>query len=66
MKTTYAVTGMKCGGCQSAVTDALKGVDGVSSVNVSLENASAEVEASEDVKVETLKEAVAKAGFALE
>lgn len=33
---TYAVTGMTCGHCASAVTDELKGIDGVREVNVDL------------------------------
>ena len=34
---TLNITGMKCGGCVSAVEDALKAVDAVESVNVSLD-----------------------------
>ncbi len=34
--TTYKVTGMTCGHCASAVTEEIKGIDGVSEVNIDL------------------------------
>lgn len=33
---TLTVTGMTCGGCVSSVSNALRGINGVSDVNVSL------------------------------
>ena len=41
METVLKVEGMSCGHCVSAVTDILKEVEGVDSVNVSLESGSA-------------------------
>jgi copper chaperone CopZ len=34
--TTYKVTGMTCGHCASAVTEEIKGIDGVREVNIDL------------------------------
>jgi copper chaperone CopZ len=59
-----AVTGMKCENCVTKVDKALRGVEGVKDVKVSLEKKSAEVVlASADVKSEVLLKAVAEAGF---
>lgn len=41
---TLKVQGMSCGHCVSAVTEALKGVDGVRSADVDLDGGSAVVE----------------------
>lgn len=55
------ITGMKCGGCVSAVEDALKSINGVAAVTVSLEQNIAVV--SGDVNVDQLIDAVEAAGF---
>jgi copper chaperone CopZ len=60
-----AVTGMKCENCVAKVDKALRGVEGVKDVKVSLEKNAAEVVlASTTVKSEVLLKAVADAGFA--
>ena len=62
---TLAVSGMKCENCVTKVDKALRGVEGVKDVNVSLKNNSAEVVlASTSVKPEVLLKAIAEAGFA--
>lgn len=60
------VNGMKCGGCATAVEEALEAVSGVSSVDVSLDEAEARVEATPEVRRETLVGAVRDAGYAAE
>ena len=55
------VDGMMCGHCVAHVTKALQGVDGVTSVEVSLENKTATVVGN--VNVEALKAAVEQAGY---
>lgn len=58
------ISGMTCGGCTNSVKRVLSALPGVSTVNVSLEHANAEVEfdpAQSDI--ETLKHAVETAGF---
>lgn len=61
-KETISVDGMTCNACVEKVSSALKAVDGVKSVDVSLEKAQAVVEYDgEDTKV--LSAAIVNAGF---
>ena len=46
MKKVLSIEGMMCGHCQAHVEKALKAMDGVTSVEVSLENKNATVELS--------------------
>jgi len=57
------IDGMSCGHCSKRVEDALKGVKGVKSVNVSLEEKKAEVVLKNDVSDEELRNVVEEAGF---
>ena len=59
--TKINIEGMMCGHCVAHVEKALKAVDGVESVNVSLENKCTEVTGSADN--EALKKAVIDAGY---
>ena len=61
---TLEVEGMMCGHCVAHVTKALQGVDGVSSVEVSLENKSAVVKGA-SLDAAALKKAVEEAGYAV-
>ena len=59
-----AVKGMTCSHCQSSVEGSLKGLDGVSSVDVNLESGKVEVNFDEaKVSLEKLKEAVEDQGY---
>ena len=59
MKTyVLSIEGMMCSHCTGRVEKALKGVDGVESVEVSLEEKNAVVRAAESVDAAALKEAV--------
>ena len=60
---TLNVEGMSCMHCVKKVETALKDVKGVKSVNVSLENKTAEVTLKEDVDLSVLKKAVEDAGY---
>jgi copper chaperone CopZ len=61
---TLAVSGMKCDNCVTKVDKALRGVEGVKDVNVSLKNNSAKVVlASASVKPEMLLNAISEVGF---
>jgi copper chaperone len=63
-KVEFKVEGMDCGGCVKSVTRMLNGVAGVSSVDVSLEEARAKVEFDPaQTTVPELKRAVERAGF---
>ena len=58
------VTGMTCGGCTSAVTRALVGVDGVHNVDVSLAGHEAKVDFDEHMtSLDKLVTAVEDAGY---
>lgn len=61
---TLSVEGMKCDGCVSSVESALRDVDGVERVEVSLEDDEARVTAGDDVDPDALTAAVEGAGYA--
>ncbi len=63
MEHVINVNGMACMGCVQSVTEALEKVAGVESVNVSLEDKKAVVQAADSVTVEELEAAVKGAGF---
>ncbi len=61
------VTGMTCGGCSSNVTKALRAVNGVDNVIVSLSDANATVQYDEKLtSPEQLKSAIKKAGYGVD
>ena len=60
---TLSVEGMMCPRCQAHVKNALEGVKGVKTVNVSLEENTAAVEAVSTVSAASLIDAVVKAGY---
>lgn len=63
MQKTLNITGMMCNHCVAHVKKALESVDGVSSVNVSLENNNATVTLSHTVDDATLAKAVTDEGY---
>lgn len=63
MKKIVHIDGMMCKHCVMAVTNALKGVDGVASVEVDLEGKNAVVSLSKDVPNSVLADAVTAADF---
>lgn len=61
------VTGMTCGGCSSNVTKALRAVNGVDNVIVSLSDANATVQYDEKLtSPELLKSAIREAGYGVD
>jgi copper chaperone len=59
-----AVTGMKCGGCETNITDKLKAIAGVSSVKAShKDNEVIIVFDAEKTSLDNIKNAIAEAGF---
>ncbi len=61
------VTGMSCGGCVNSVTTALKAVDGVDDVNVSLADGGATVSYDQHLTSKALlKSAVIAAGYGVD
>lgn len=64
MQEVLKVEGMHCGGCVRSVTNAIKRVDGVKEVSVSLEEEKAIIElAGEETKLEEIRKAVEDAGY---
>ena len=68
MQTTHLnVTGMSCGGCVGSVTKALKAVDGVDDVSVSLEAGEATISYDEHLASKAiLRSAVIGAGYGVD
>lgn len=63
-QTQLNVEGMTCGHCKMAVTNALKELDGVKSVEVSVENGKVDVEYDESrVNLDQMKEAIEEQGY---
>jgi len=63
---TISVKGMSCQHCVNAVTKAIKGVEGVSDVQVSLDEGQASFKEEKPVNMETIKKAVQEAGYQVE
>lgn len=63
MTRKIGIEGMSCGHCVKAVTSALEAIDGISDVNVSLDDNCAEFTAEESVTDDMIKEAIAEEGY---
>jgi len=63
---TIKIKGMSCNHCVMAVTRALKAVDGIQNVTVSLEAGQASFDESKSVDMKIVKEQVKKAGYDIE
>ena len=64
---TFTVTGMKCGGCESNITSKLQALNGVLSVSASHQEDEVEIEFDPaKTDVDSMKEAIAEAGFTVE
>lgn len=63
MTKTMIVEGMSCGHCTARVQKALEAVEGVASVEMSLEEKSAVVALDREVSEEALEKAVTEAGY---
>ena len=61
---TIKIEGMSCGHCKASATNAISAVDGVSAVEVSLENKQATVSYdSEKTNEDAIKAAIVEAGY---
>ncbi|MFZ5775304.1 MAG: heavy-metal-associated domain-containing protein [Thermodesulfobacteriota bacterium] len=63
---TVTITGMRCGHCVGAVTEALNKIAGVSNVSVDLEKQRATFEATPAVSMDTVRNAIKAIGFEAE
>jgi copper chaperone len=65
-KMTLKIEGMSCGHCVKAVTDAIKGIAGVSEVTVSLEEGTAKFSFDPAKAIlDTIKAAIIEEGFSV-
>ena len=62
---TYHIGGMSCGGCATTVKNKLSAAKGVTSVKVDLGKKQAEITSSEEIKTETLQEALSKTHYTI-
>jgi copper chaperone len=60
---TIKVKGMSCSHCVKAVTEALKAIDGIDHVKVSLEAGEATFDEIKPVNIAVIEEKIRKAGF---
>ncbi len=58
MTHTYHITGMTCTGCQSKVQGVLSKIDGVTNVNINLQEATADIEMAKHISINTFKSAL--------
>jgi copper chaperone len=58
---TFTISGMSCGGCVNSLTRVLKTVPGIEPINI--EVGKAQLRLDDAVTSETVKDAVARAGF---
>jgi len=65
MKTTLKIEGMMCKHCQKHVHDALAKMDGVTDVEVSLENKCADVTSTKEISRADFEKVIADAGYEL-
>lgn len=63
MKKKILIEGMSCQNCAHHVTEALSGLNGVSNVNVKLEEKYALAEVESNIKDEDIKAAISEAGY---
>ncbi|MBK5208859.1 MAG: heavy-metal-associated domain-containing protein [Flavobacteriaceae bacterium] len=62
MKQKFKINGMSCGSCRQTVEKALQGVEGVTSVQVSMSPPEAIIEKADSVTIKQLNSALSKAG----
>lgn len=58
MKKLVKIEGMTCEGCASTVHEIFSSIEGVQTVKVSLAEASAEIEAKNDITMQQLQDAI--------
>ena len=63
--TTFTVNGMTCGHCVNHVTEEVKKIAGVTSVDVELESGAVTVTAEAEISTAQMEAAVVEAGYEL-
>ena len=65
MKKTILIEGMQCNHCKMSVEKVLSAIDGVTKVEVDLENKSATIEFTKEIEDSKIKEVIEEIGFNL-
>lgn len=60
---TINIEGMQCNHCKMSVEKVLNSIEGITKVNVSLENKNAKIEANKEIDDNKIKEVIEEAGF---
>lgn len=63
MTKTILIEGMQCNHCKMSVEKALSAIDGITKVEVSLENKSATIEFTKEIEDSKIREVIEEAGF---
>lgn len=63
VKQVVTIEGMKCMHCVAHATDALKSIEGVKSVNISLEKKEAVIKSKDGIDPESIKKAIYDVGY---
>ena len=63
MTKTIKIEGMQCNHCKMSVEKALNSIEGVTKVDVSLENKTATIESQKEIENDKIKEVIEEAGF---
>ena len=63
MAKTILIEGMQCNHCKMSVEKALSAIDGITKVEVNLENKSATIEFTKEIEDSKLREVIEEAGF---
>lgn len=60
---TISIEGMQCNHCKMSVEKALNSIEGITSVEVNLENKNAVIEYSKEIENDKIKSVIEDAGF---
>lgn len=63
MTKTILIEGMQCNHCKMSVEKALSAIDGVTKVEVSLEDKNATIELTKEIEESKIREVIEEAGF---
>jgi copper chaperone len=63
--TTYAVEGMTCSHCVTAVSTEVSAINGVTTVDVSLDTGTVDVTSEEPLDIAAVRAAIEEAGYVL-
>lgn len=63
MKKTIKIEGMQCNHCKMTVEKVLSAMEGVTNVEVSLENKTATIESTKEIDENQIKQLIEEAGF---